>query len=283
MDRERFRSIASRQLSQIPVLFLEEALVPKQSSIFCSDDPIVLDLYQYCQTTSSPVAVLGPHPTSRRPLSHGVLCDIIHQSLLWSPATTQFHSTHPTKWFQVHARNQRIQILGDSYPFHQCTDSSVSSNNAPPAVAVDYSFELIDCELLEGRTELLTEQERCAAQLLAQQLPLFLQDWFSKTTRQQAPSNREGDDDDEKLNAILRHIPSNPAQQESQLPSYDALCSTIEETYWNELAMFTAAILSENDRSLTLDIRPAMLLAGTPFQRLLLATAAIKNQLQQLE
>jgi hypothetical protein len=172
-------------------------------------------------------------------------------------------------------------LLGDSYPF-QCKDSFVSSNNAPPAVAVDYAFELIDCELLDGITELLTEQERSAAKLLAQHLPLFLEDWFS-ITQQQAESNRDNDDDDEKLNALLRNIPLNPAQQASELPSNDALRNTMKETYWNELAMFTTAILSENDPSLTLDVRLAMLLAGTPFQRLLLATAAIKNQLQRLE
>jgi hypothetical protein len=279
MDRERFRSIASRQLSQIPVLFLEEALVPKQSSIFRSEDPIVLDLYQYCQTTSSPVAVLGPHPTSRRPLSHGVLCDI-HQS----PPSTNPHSssTHtPPKWFQVQARNQRIQILGDSYPFQLTTDSpkTFDSDSVAPAT-YDYSFELIDCELLEGRIELLTEEERSAAQLLAQQLPMFLEDWFIKTQPQQ------GDHDDRTLNALFGCIPLYPAQPEFQLQHADAL-DTMEEAYWNELAMFTAAILSEHGRdhhhSLSLDVRPAMLAAGTPFQRLLLATAAIKNQLQQLE
>lgn len=279
----RLRSTAAAAVTEtavrLPVMILD-ALVPGQVVTVRSSDPTFWRMLDHCVTNcDSKVAVIGEHPfLTGRPLSFGVVAKV-------EPFSEQQQFQHANTDTAVSAVTVRITALQQRIRLIQHQGSS-----APQLLEHDDDapFSMAECELLTDDDNNDNEQglsssvapgysadtaakNAAKASQLAEKLPELIQQWKKHAIA-------AGVVTDEAVLIARERVLGGAPKPDGKSPS----------TYWTALAFYVAVLLNPPPLSTTattamtlrmatmIDIRPAMLSAGTSYERLLLAATALQ-------
>lgn len=249
-DMARLQSMRSRQVT-VPVMILD-AMLPKQVLTFQSSDPTFLQMldYSYQQNKSKQsIGVFGQHPTTGKCLCHGVLATI---------ETVEYPVVHNS----VNDAKTAVTV--------RVTAEKCLELQGEPWQILGGAFSVAECELMDAREENIEDLAKAAK--LAATLPAMIQQWKEVLVA-------SGLTDEEGLATREQVLGGMPVVDESSL---DVDVDTLLE-YWTDISFFVASMLNPIPQIPgSFDVRPAMLSAPTPMERLLLAATALQSNMDDL-
>jgi hypothetical protein len=259
-DRRRLQRLESRRMV-VPIMILD-AMLPRQTLRFASDDPKFRDMVDYClkhqhqrkeevgerdeqdddneesdydaRLHSGLVGMIGLNPHTGRPISRGVSVPVTRETV-----SIDEDSNENVVITLKATGHRRMEVQGK------------------PWLHESGSFYLADVELVDDRTELLTDEQRAQVKELSKTLPKKLREWVECVIE-------AGATDQAGMEAYVRDLgpmPKNPTDR----------------------AFWVAALVNPlPSLRVCLEIRPAMLSCSNDLERMVLACQALQSSIDHL-
>jgi hypothetical protein len=229
-DLHRLLDLKSRNL-QMPIMILD-SMLPLQTLTFQSSDPKFNRLISYCleEAPGSEMGMLGMNPRTGQPLSFGVTLQVREENIQ--------HGNDDSITMTVTA-DRRMEVQGE------------------PWLDKSESFYLADIEIVEGREEFMSEDQRKEAERLSKTIPNSVKEW---------------------VQCVLKAEATDAAGMKSRIADLGAMP---DEDDLTERALWTAANPLPA-LGVCLEIRPAILSAGNDYERMVLVCQALQSSMDHL-
>jgi hypothetical protein len=230
-DLQRLLDLKSRNL-QMPIMILD-AMLPLQRLTFQSSDPKFNRLVSYCleEAPDSEIGMLGINPHTGRPLCHGVTLKVTEENIHHGLGSITMTVT----------AEKRMEVQGEPW----LDDSE--------------SFYLADIEIVEGREESMSQDQRKDAQRLSETIPGLVEEWVQCVIKAQA---------------------TDAAGMESRMADLGPMPGQYDMT---ARALWAAALVNPlPSLGVCLEIRPAMLSCVNDYDRMVLVCQALSSSMDHL-